>query len=48
MTISPIAEHCISNNHTMDSNNAKVTENCNSYYERKIDEALIIPSYDET
>jgi hypothetical protein len=39
VTIWPIAQHCISNNHTMDSNNAKVIKDCNNYYERKIDES---------
>jgi hypothetical protein len=46
--ISPIAEHVIDSNHTIDFTNAKIIRSCDNCYERRIHEALIIRGYDET
>ena len=45
--ISPLAEHCIDNNHTIDWTKAKIIKSSHNWYERKIYEALIIRGYDE-
>ena len=45
--MSPLAEHCVHNNHTIDWTKAKIIKSSHNSYERKVDEAFIIRGYDE-